>query len=207
MTDDPDSQNDFPAKKETGSIGRLIGLISTILLIAAPFVIYYLYVKYGYRAAFLSVIGFLFVSRIQLLLKHRHIAITILAQFGAISLYFLIGWLYPHPLFIKLLSAFINTVLMIAFAYSLIRPPSIIESFARMQVKDLPEEAVVYCRTVTWVWIGFFFLDSLLVIYISLVGTMFHWLILTGVINYIFVGMIFGGEWLYRRRRFGKKIG
>jgi uncharacterized membrane protein len=139
-----------------------------------------------------------------MLAGHKRVALTVGAQIGAIAVYSIIGFLAtPHEMLIKLLSPFINTVLFISFLWSLYHPPTVIEGFARMADPNLSDEGVVYCQNVTKVWLWFFFLDTLLVLYVSFVGSMFHWMIVTGVVNYTLVGALFGGEWLYRRWRFG----
>ncbi|MBF0170201.1 MAG: hypothetical protein HQK87_03780 [Nitrospinae bacterium] len=177
------------------------GLARGVAVAVAPFVIWWLYGVYGYKAAFLFVVALLALSRAPLLMRDRRLAGTVGLQMGGLALYFVVGYLlHPHPMYIKMLSPFINTMLMLSFLHSLYRPPSMIERFARLQDPHLPPEGVVYCRKVTWIWVWFFFLDSLLVIYVSLTGTMLAWAVLTGGINYLLVGLLLGGEWLYRRR-------
>ncbi len=167
----------------------------------APFAIWWFYNDYGYKAAFLFVVALLAFSRLPLFLKDRRLAGAVAMQLVGLTIYFVVGFLlHPHPMYIKMLSPFINTMLMFSFLHSLYRPPTIIERFARLQDPHLPPEAISYCRKVTWIWVAFFFLDSLLVIYVSLTGSMLAWAVLTGGINYLLVGALLGGEWLYRKQ-------
>lgn len=93
----------------------------------------------------------------------------------------------------------VNAVLLTVFAVSLLRPPSIIESLARLREPDLPPQAVAYTRRVTQVWLLFFAVNGT----IGLVTVFLDqrwWALYNGLIAYLLIGALMGSEWLIRRR-------
>jgi uncharacterized membrane protein len=101
---------------------------------------------------------------------------------------------------LKLYPVLINIIMLIIFGYSLITPPSIIERIARLREPDLPPIAIIYTRRVTQIWCVFFVINGSIAL-----GTVFWaspaiWSLYNGVISYIFMGLLFGGEYLVRGR-------
>ncbi|WP_431855370.1 hypothetical protein [Azospirillum sp.] len=86
-----------------------------------------------------------------------------------------------------------------AFGASLLRPPSLVESFARLQEPDLPPEGQAYCRTVTAVWTVWLVLNAAVAGALALWGSDEAWALWTGVVAYVVMGALFGGEVLVRR--------
>src|SRR5690242_18600817 len=78
-------------------------------------------------------------------------------NFGFAARYWLIGTLallsaaiWANALLpLKLYPVVVNAVLLVAFGYSLVVPPSMIERFARLSAPELPEPAIAYTRQVT----------------------------------------------------------
>ncbi|PIT50247.1 hypothetical protein BHC46_00900 [Snodgrassella alvi] len=115
-------------------------------------------------------------------------------------LFVLLAWLhstaamYWYPVMVSML-------LLLVFAASLFSRQSIIERFARLQHPDLPDTGVRYTRRVTQIWCGFFCMNILFTSGLIL-GKYWHaWAVYTGVISYLLMGVLFGGEFLYRRFR------
>ncbi len=94
----------------------------------------------------------------------------------------------------------VNVLLLLVFGYSLLRPPSIIERLARLTEPDLPERAVRYTRGVTAVWCGFFVLNGAIAAYTAAFASLAAWSLYNGFVAYIAMGVLFGAEWLVRRR-------
>ncbi len=94
----------------------------------------------------------------------------------------------------------VNAGLLAAFAYSLHAPPSMVERFARMREPDLPPAAVAYTRSVTKVWCGFFAVNGAIALGTALWASPAVWSLYTGVIAYVLMGLLFGGEYLVRLR-------
>lgn len=92
----------------------------------------------------------------------------------------------------------VNGLLLVLFAASLRKPPSMIERLARLSESDLPPEGVSYTRKVTVVWCGFFVVNGLIALYTALAGDMDMWAFYNGFFSYLLIGLLFGGEYLVR---------
>lgn len=94
----------------------------------------------------------------------------------------------------------VNAGLLAAFGYSLASPPSMVERFARMREPNLSPAAVAYTRSVTKVWCSFFVVNGALALGTALWCSAAVWSLYTGVIAYLLMGLLFGGEYLVRLR-------
>ncbi len=101
---------------------------------------------------------------------------------------------------LKYYPVLINIFMLILFGYSLINPPSIIERFARRQEPDLPPAGIMYTRRVTQVWCIFFMINTCISLTTILWASPKIWSLYNGIIAYIFMGLLFGGEYLVRIR-------
>ncbi|MEN3976587.1 hypothetical protein [Emcibacter sp. SYSU 3D8] len=99
----------------------------------------------------------------------------------------------------RLYPVFMNAALAGAFVYSLVMPPSIIESLARIVEPTLPEEGIRYTRNVTAIWMGFFLLNGAIALWTALASTWTVWSIYNGFISYLLAGLLMCGEMLVRR--------
>ncbi|WP_233556346.1 hypothetical protein [Noviherbaspirillum sedimenti] len=101
---------------------------------------------------------------------------------------------------LKLYPVLVNALLLGAFGYSLVAPPSLIERLARIKEPDLPPYAVQYTRRVTQVWCVFFFINGAIALWTALCASPAVWSLYNGVIAYALMGSLFGGEYLVRLR-------
>lgn len=101
---------------------------------------------------------------------------------------------------LKLYPVLVNAALLAGFGYSLWSPPSVIERLARLREPDFPPAAVAYTRRVTQVWCLFFAFNGAIALGTALWASEAVWSLYTGVIAYILMGLLFGGEFLLRRR-------
>lgn len=101
---------------------------------------------------------------------------------------------------LKLYPVLVNAAFLAAFAYSLASPPSMVERLARMTEPDLPPQAVAYTRVVTQVWCVFFVINGSIALGTALWASPAVWSLYTGVISYVLMGALFGGEYLVRLR-------
>lgn len=99
---------------------------------------------------------------------------------------------------LKLYPVIISFSLLLGFAHSLLHPPSAIERLARLTSPNLPPAGVLYTRKVTFVWCGFFLCNGCIALYTSLFASMQTWTLYNGVISYLLIGCLLGGEYLYR---------
>lgn len=93
----------------------------------------------------------------------------------------------------------VNGVLLVLFATSLARPPSVIETLARLREPDLPPQAVRYTRQVTQVWTLFFAVNGTIALITVFLDRQW-WVLYNGLIAYLLMGALMGSEWLIRRR-------
>jgi len=101
---------------------------------------------------------------------------------------------------LKLYPALVNGVMLGVFASSLWRGPSVVERLARLRETDFPPAAVAYTRRVTQVWCGFFVVNGLIAAATALWASAAVWALYNGLLSYVAMGALMGGEWLVRRR-------
>jgi len=101
---------------------------------------------------------------------------------------------------LKLYPALVNGVMFGLFAMSLWRGPSVVERLARLRETDFPPAAVAYTRRVTQVWCGFFVVNGLVAVATALWASTAVWTLYNGLLSYVAMGALMGGEWLVRRR-------
>jgi uncharacterized membrane protein len=101
---------------------------------------------------------------------------------------------------LKLYPVLVNAALLAAFGYSLHKPPSMVERLARLREPDLPPAAIGYTRRVTQVWCVFFVINGGIAAGTALYASEALWSLYTGVVSYVFMGILFGGEYLLRMR-------
>ncbi|TCT16592.1 putative membrane protein [Bibersteinia trehalosi] len=93
----------------------------------------------------------------------------------------------------------INGIMLAMFGGSLWQNQTIVERLARLQDPNLPEEGVRYTRKVTQLWCGVFMLNIVISTLLIAAEQFAWWAIYTGVIAYVIMGVVMGGEWLYRK--------
>lgn len=100
---------------------------------------------------------------------------------------------------VRLYPVAVSVLLLWAFGTSLLpgRMP-MVERFARLREKDLPPEAVRWCRGVTRVWCGFFVLNGSIAL-VTVFLDREWWTLWNGCLSYGAIGLLFGGEWIVRR--------
>lgn len=103
------------------------------------------------------------------------------------------AWLKMYPVFMSVGAGII-------FASTLIRPPSMIERFARLVEPDLPESGILWTRKVTMVWCGFFVVNAAIALYTVVFAPMKIWVLYNGFISYVLMGILFLGEFVLRKR-------
>lgn len=92
----------------------------------------------------------------------------------------------------------INLGMLLAFAYSVLHPPTVIERLARLTDPALPAHAVIYTRKVTLVWCAFFVLNGGISAWTALFAFTETWMLYNGLIAYILMGLLFVIEWVVR---------
>jgi uncharacterized membrane protein len=98
----------------------------------------------------------------------------------------------------------LSAVFLVEFAASLRGGWTFVERIARATVPDLSGAEVEYCRTVTVVWIGFFVLNGAIAAALAVVAPRALWAAYAGGVAYVLMGALFVGEYVIRKRRFGR---
>jgi uncharacterized membrane protein len=105
---------------------------------------------------------------------------------------------------LKLYPALVNLVMFGLFAMSLWRGPTVVERLARLRETNFPPAAIAYTRRVTQVWCGFFVVNGLIAVATALLASAAAWALYNGLLSYVAMGVLTGGEWLVRRRVRGR---
>ena len=92
-----------------------------------------------------------------------------------------------------------NVGMLLLFGASLKRPPSLIERLARLREPDLSPAGVRYTHRVTQVWCVFFVLNGVVSWWTAVFASREFWSLYNGLIAYGLMGLLFAGEWLFRR--------
>ena len=115
--------------------------------------------------------------------------------------------IWNDPMGLLIAPTLINVALLATFGGSLWRERPIVERFARLQTESLSDAEIRYCRLVTKIWCGFFVANGATALYLALARDIEVWALFTGFISYILIGMLFGGEYIYRHWRFRRFVG
>jgi uncharacterized membrane protein len=103
--------------------------------------------------------------------------------------------------------ALVNGALLVSFGWTLRGGPSMVESFARLQVDELSAAEQRYAVNVTRVWCGFFVLNGLIALGLAVEASVASWALYTGFVSYLLMGTLFAVEFLYRTWRFRRYFG
>lgn len=99
----------------------------------------------------------------------------------------------------------INSTMLAVFGGSLWTNMPIIERLARLQEPNLPPEGVLYTRRVTQVWCVFFVFNGSIALATALYADIQLWTVWNGIISYVLMGVLMGGELLVRRYMMSKE--
>lgn len=102
----------------------------------------------------------------------------------------------------------VNAGFALAFAVSLVRPPSAIERIARLSEPKLDAAGIVYTKRVTWLWLCFFLANGTTAWATARFASFEVWTLYNGFIAYLLIGALIGGEVVYRKffRRAGRAV-
>jgi len=175
-----------------------------VLLVGYPLIVFVLLRRYSARYAALFLLVLFLPGFVRRGLRYREGLLTVAFQAAGVSLLLGLAALFDSRVFLLHLPVLITLFLLVSFAYTLIRPPTMIERYARLGTRDLTDEEVRYCTSLTWLWIVFFLFNGLLIEGLILWTSFEIWTLYVGVIGYLLVGLLFALELVYRRWRFGR---
>ncbi|MGD8784510.1 MAG: hypothetical protein PVG75_08720 [Thioalkalispiraceae bacterium] len=108
-------------------------------------------------------------------------------------------WIYNTEEYLLWYPVGLNITFFFIFTSSLIYPPSVIERIARAFHTEFPDSAVRYTRNVTIVWTVFFAVNIVVSTWTVLIDNMEVWTVYNGLISYVIVGILLGGELVVRK--------
>ena len=177
---------------------KLLTILSAIVLLAYPFVVYYGLNQWGVGTV-AGVFGLLFFLRILGGNKTRLRELKYIAWasglMGLVLTIFAIVFKEDH--WFTYYPVGVNFFLFLLFFGSLWQKETLVERFARLQESQLPDYVVAYTRTVTKVWCCFFIANGAISLTTSFIS-MELWTLYNGLISYLLVGLLFISEWLVR---------
>jgi uncharacterized membrane protein len=126
----------------------------------------------------------------------------VLPLVGLVAGIVLLAAIFNEGRFFLFVPALVTVALLISFARTLGSGPSMVETFAQLQGHILTNEMTRYCRTVTSLWCAFFVLNSGVIVWLALYGSLAWWTAYTGFVSYALIGLLLLGEVVYRAWRF-----
>ena len=176
--------------------GRLLPALLVVVGLAYPLLVYYGLKVVSYQTVGIGLLALLIFRaavgrrggldrREQLVLGGSIIAVAVL-------------FLIEPQIAVKAYPLIVNLILALVFGYSLLVPPTAIERIALIAEPNLDDDGRRYTRKVTWVWLVFFLANGSVAGMLALYGSLEMWTLYNGLIAYLLIGSLFGGELLVR---------
>jgi uncharacterized membrane protein len=187
-----------------GFARRLVGIFAGLLLVVYPLVVYLALTRLGARAtaALVLLALLLWGLRARLLVKQGFR--TLLVQVGGIAVLSILTLASGYPAFLQQMPVLVSVFLLVTFLSSLVRPPPMVERYARLVTPDLSDAEVRHCLVVTWAWVLFLVANAATAEALVIWGTPEQWAIFAGGISYGLMGLMFAVEYVVRKARFGR---
>ncbi|OSI08335.1 integral membrane protein [Neisseria animaloris] len=131
-------------------------------------------------------------AAIQKTRGQRVVSLILAAFFAAVLFFRRSDSMYWYPVAV-------NALMLTVFGSSLFAKQTLIERLARLQHPDLPPEGVYHTRRVTQIWCGFFFFNGSIAALLIYLEKFDWWAVYTGIVSYVLMGVLFAGEWVYRK--------
>lgn len=127
----------------------------------------------------------------RVMIPHMHVVLITVLSLLAYST------LANSALALKFYPVVVSLSFLAIFAYSLIKPPSVVEIIARLH-ETLDEHGIKYTRKVTKVWCVFFIINALIATWTIFQDDEQIWLLYNGLISYILMGVLMAVEFVVR---------
>jgi len=175
-------------------MGKKCELLLGGITLLYPFLIYYNRDTVGLSSLCLIFIATLSVIRAILFKGKDQLLISI-------SILFIISaLLFVSPTVAHLFYPVIVSIsVALYFGFTLVFPPSAIEQIARLIQGNLDDKGIDYTRKVTFVWVIFCMVNAAISCMTILMNNEKWWFLYNGVISYGLMGLLFSGEYLYRK--------
>jgi uncharacterized membrane protein len=179
-------------------------VLGTILVVAYPIAVLWALSELSARSTGLLLLAFLLpIAALRVwAAPDRRRVLDALRVLLPVALLAALGALLDDERLVLAMPVLINGVLLVQFAASLLRGPTVIERFARLKAGELDEAQVAHCRQVTVAWCIFFVLNGGVSAALAFLGLRTLWAIYTGGVAYALMGLMFSVEYVVRRIRF-----
>jgi len=172
-----------------------IRLAVFLALVTYPLLVWFGLARFG-TAPMAVVLGILLMARL-LLLKGRlkrafPVALVVVGAFIALVV------LADDDRLLRFYPVLISSALFGACAWTLVRPPSLLERMLRLAGRDIPAEAPPYLRGVTLAWAVFFVVNAAIAAWTALAAPLQTWVFYNGFLAYVLIAALVGLEWLAR---------
>lgn len=184
-----------------------VNLVTALALLSYPLLVYLLLDRVS-PASMIVGLGILGAARIAtgstIHRKHRTLLLGLLGLFCTVAL------LDARWEWVKLYPVLVNVGGAAWFTWTLVHPPSAAERLARVAnpKEQLDSRKSSYTKRVTQVWVAFFLFNSGAATYTALAASTGAWTIYNGLVSYLLIGLLLGGEYLfrirYRRRHYAR---
>ena len=183
----------------------LLAILGTVFALAYPAAVYFGLTHFGTRQLSVLLAALLVVGALLKLPSagRAHAREALKGPAWLLPL-FALSWALDDPRFLFAMPVLISVVLLASFGRSLRGEMPIVERFARMQVSDLSEREIRYCRSVTEVWCVFFACNAAIALLLAWLAPLSWWAAYTGAIAYVLIGVIGATEYVVRKSRFGR---
>jgi len=169
-------------------------IMSSIIFLAYPYPVY--------RGVQEGVVWFapLVIASIYCYQGIKAQSASIRIQKLSIVILLLLGTVYYPGTIAKLMPIMIQLSLMLFFGKTLLkdRGPSLVERFASIDFPYVPPVLSRYCRQLTIIWTGFFAVNVVACIGLAFLAPVEWWAIYTGVLIFVFTGLLMIAEYIWR---------
>lgn len=180
----------------------VLGIISTLFLLASPWVLYWTLSQQQVGIAAIALIGWVIVRTIPVLLSAKREQRIAALQLPAIALVFAcLGWVSNNGTWLLVMPSATQATFGLAFLRSLSRTP-LIEHFARMMKPELSVKEQAHCRSWTWIWGIYLLVLAATGLALARWASLTVWTVYVGVVSYVLVGVLFAVEYLIRKIQF-----
>jgi uncharacterized membrane protein len=180
----------------------ILGIISTLFILASPWVLYWTLSHQEVKVAAITLIGWVIVRAIPVLVSAKREHRVAALQLPAIALGFaILGWVSNNGTWLLVLPSATQATFGLAFLRSLSGKP-LIEHFARMMKPELSAPEIAHCRRWTLIWGIYLLVLAALGLVLARWAALAVWTVYVGVLNYVLVGVLFAVEYLIRKIRF-----
>jgi uncharacterized membrane protein len=182
-----------------------LGIAAFVLALLYPAIVYYALTRLGARELALVLLPIVAIMAIARMPRERRArSLQALATPAAMAVLIGLTALLDDPRFLLAMPVLVNAILLAGFAGSLLGEMPLVERFARMQVDDLSQEEVEYCRQVTLTWCVFFVCNGGIAGLLAVLAPLSWWALYTGLLSYVLIGLLGASEYVIRKYRFGR---